>query len=249
MVRVRDESSIYVEANVSYAKGNYNLDGLKMIEYTIRDLLNKMAREFPDHVAFVFEQNGGLELTYAELNKRVETMARNLLALGFNKGDRLAFVLPYTVETLVIIFACAYIGVLSAPIDYMKCTQYLDDTLKIINPKGYITVSNFNNTPFFDQFKMFCPEIDDTCEKGNLKSSLFPNLKHVIVANNLENCRLNDDENSDDYKNVWDINEILEENPAFEIDKTELPELSAHDPVFMMPTVNNKTFTKAILNI
>lgn len=235
MLRVKNKTSVYVDPNVSYAKGNYNGDELKMIEYTIRDLLNKMAKEFPDHVAFIFEQNGALELTYAELKRRVENMARNLLAIGFEKGDSLAFVLPYTVETLIIIFACAYIGVFSAPIDYMKCTQCLDDTLKIINPKGYITVSNFNNTPFFDQFKKFCPEIDN-CEKGNLKSCLFPNLKHVIVANNLENCRLNDENNA--YKNVWNINEILEENPALNIDKTEWPELSVHDPVFMMPTVN-----------
>lgn len=211
-------------------------DGIELINDTIRDLINKMAAQHPNHVAYVFEQNGGLEITYSDLKRRVETMARNLLGLGFVKGDRLAFMLPYTVETLIITFSCAYIGVVSVPIDPWWCLQDLQFALKLINPKGLILTTCFENVYYFRHFKEFCPEIK-TSSKGNLQSESIPNLRHVVLARKLENYKL-EEEDDEDYNNVWDIDEIMKDNQELSKDVQGWPDLSPHDPVFMVFTVD-----------
>ena len=217
----------------AYSHSYTKSDGIELINDTIRDLINKMATQHPNHVAYVFEQNGGLEITYSDLKRRVETMARNLLGLGFEKGDRLAFMLPYTVETLIITFSCAYIGVISVPIDPWWCLDNLQYALKLLDPKGLILMSCFEDVFYFRHFKDFCPEIKSFV-KGNLSIQSVPSLKHMILARKLVNFKLEEEED-EDYKNAWDINEIKNDNP--ELSKNYWPELSPHDPVFMVFTV------------
>lgn len=216
---------------------------IELVNDTIRVLIDRMATEHPDHVAYVFEQNGGLEITYSELKRRVETMARNLLALGFEKGDRLAFMLPYTVETLIITFSCGYIGVMSVPIDPWWCLQDLEYGLKLINPKGLILTTCFENVYYFRHFKEFCPEIK-SCSKGNLVSQTIPGLRHVILARKLENYKL-EEEDDEVYNNAWDIDEIMKENSELNKNTIDWPELSSHDLYFMVFTVSEfETFKR-----
>lgn len=224
------------QVDSAYSHAITKSDNIKMITENLRELLNKMALDHPNHVAYIFEGNGGLEITYAELKRRVEQTARNLQSLGFVKGDILAFMFPYTVETLIITFACSYIGVISAPLDPWWCVKELEHALEIINPKGLILLSSFENVFYLREFKKFCPAFE-TSTKGNLRCSTFTNLKHVILARKLENYQLEVEDDST-YSNAWDIDEILHENLSLTKDiKKEWPELNPHDPWFIVFTV------------
>ncbi|MEM7039797.1 MAG: AMP-binding protein, partial [Bacteroidota bacterium] len=62
--------------------------------------------------AYIYNNENGEEatITYAELLHRVKKMANALEGLGLQKGDRVAFYMPLTIEQIVAILACARIG-------------------------------------------------------------------------------------------------------------------------------------------
>ncbi|MGW0776400.1 amino acid adenylation domain-containing protein, partial [Streptomyces sp. NPDC002835] len=68
----------------------------------------------PDAVALVFE---GREVTYAELDRRANRLARRLLALGVRAEDRVAVLQPRSVELVVSVLAVLKAGGAYMPID------------------------------------------------------------------------------------------------------------------------------------
>ena len=78
----------------------------------IGTLLPRHARYRPDHLALVF---AGHRLTFRQLNARVNRLANALLAAGLRKGDKLATVLPNTLEQVEIYGAAAKTGIVVVP--------------------------------------------------------------------------------------------------------------------------------------
>ena len=56
----------------------------------IGSLFSRHARYRPNHLAFVFEDQ---RLTWRELNQSINRLANALLALGIQKGDKVATLL------------------------------------------------------------------------------------------------------------------------------------------------------------
>ncbi len=71
------------------------------------------ARYRPEHCGLVFEQQ---RLSYREFNARVNRWANALLELGVGKGDKVATVLPNSLELLETYWAVAKIGAVAVPL-------------------------------------------------------------------------------------------------------------------------------------
>lgn len=81
----------------------------------VSQLLTKSARTFPENLALVY---GPKELTYAQFNSRVNSLANALCRLGIQREDNIA-VLQYNYpETLESIFACFKAGCGAVPINF-----------------------------------------------------------------------------------------------------------------------------------
>src|SRR5581483_8546053 len=78
------------------------------------DGLRRNAGKFPLKVAA--KDNAG-QITYGELNARVNRLAHGLLSLGVRKGDEVAVSVGNRIEHLEILFATAKIGALAIPLD------------------------------------------------------------------------------------------------------------------------------------
>lgn len=76
-------------------------------------LLSRHARYRPGHTAVVFE---GERVSFAELDRRVDRIANALLALGLEKGDKVATVLENCVETIELYHAAARTGFVVVPL-------------------------------------------------------------------------------------------------------------------------------------
>ncbi|MBS9475923.1 (2,3-dihydroxybenzoyl)adenylate synthase [Ancylobacter radicis] len=68
---------------------------------TFTSFLRQRVREMPDHIAVV---GGEARWTFVELEARAERIARGLLALGFQPGDRVVVQLPNIPEFLSVVF-------------------------------------------------------------------------------------------------------------------------------------------------
>lgn len=79
----------------------------------VGSLLPRHARLAPQKIAFVF---GDERLTFAALEARVNRLANGILSLGLRKGDKMAVVLPNSVELYVSYLATAKTGVVIVPL-------------------------------------------------------------------------------------------------------------------------------------
>ena len=110
-------------------KGEYNAGML------YHQTLARAARFFPHRVAVV---DGERRVSYGELAVRVEQLAGLLASLGFAAGDRLAFLLPNSLEFVEFTFACCRLGVMAVPLNTRFSAAELDEALRDAEPRGFV---------------------------------------------------------------------------------------------------------------
>lgn len=76
--------------------------------------LTRNAGMFPDRLAVV---HGDRELTYGQLNKAANRLANNLSSMGLRKGERVAFMLPNSVEIVILWHATQKLGLTALPVN------------------------------------------------------------------------------------------------------------------------------------
>ncbi|MBI4964584.1 MAG: AMP-binding protein [Desulfomonile tiedjei] len=106
----------------------------------IGTLTTRHARYRPDHLAVVFEEN---RLTWREFNERVNRLANAILNLGIVKGDKVATILPNSLELLETYWAVAKIGAVMVPLSTMTRGKGLITMLQDSDSAVVITDSSF----------------------------------------------------------------------------------------------------------
>ncbi|OZC45707.1 acyl-CoA synthetase [Rhodococcus sp. WWJCD1] len=94
---------------------------------TVDGVLRRSAAKFPDRLAVTFE---GRSHTYRELDTAVTRAARRLIALGLNKGDRVAAYGVNSDAYVVAFLACARAGLVHVPINYALVGEELQYLLE-----------------------------------------------------------------------------------------------------------------------
>ena len=93
-------------------------------------LLDNIAEKLPLKAALIFEDK---TYTYADLLRRTQNLAASLLERGINPRDRVAFLLPNSLEIVVCYYACFKIGAIAVPLNI----RFGADLLKyVINHSG-----------------------------------------------------------------------------------------------------------------
>ena len=78
------------------------------------------------------------QITYSELNSRVNQLAHGLLSMGLRKGDSVAIMVGNRVEHLEILFATAKIGALAIPLDIKWKALELGSVVSFFKPSVLI---------------------------------------------------------------------------------------------------------------
>jgi acyl-CoA synthetase (AMP-forming)/AMP-acid ligase II len=120
----------------------------------IGSLFARHARYRPNHVAFVFEDQ---RLTWHELNRSINRLANALLALGIQKGDKIATILPNSRELFETYWAVAKIGAVVVPFSTMLLEQAMKSLLQDSDTALLITHSKFVHA--IDAIKVELPAI------------------------------------------------------------------------------------------
>src|SRR5919106_1854970 len=92
----------------SYASG---VATKPLIGETIDENLERAVARFGDREALVVRHQD-VRLTYAELDARVNALARGLLGAGLHKGDRLGIWAPNCAEWVLVQYATAKAGII-----------------------------------------------------------------------------------------------------------------------------------------
>lgn len=108
-------------------------------------LITHHARYRPNHLAVIV---GEYCLTYAAYNQRVNRLANTLIALGVQKGDKVATLLPNCLELMEVYWAAAKIGAVTVPLS------------NLLRGRGLTTLLNDSDTRVLFTNRAMQPEID-----------------------------------------------------------------------------------------
>ncbi|WP_032399058.1 acyl-CoA synthetase [Rhodococcoides fascians] len=97
---------------------------------TVDGVLRRSAAKFPDRPAVTFE---GRSHSYRELDTAVTRVARRLIAMGLDKGDRVAAYGVNSDAYVVAFLACARAGLVHVPINYALVG---DELLYLLDQSG-----------------------------------------------------------------------------------------------------------------
>ena len=88
----------------------------------IRPMLEETARQSPERTAIIA---GDVAISYGQLADQVARCAAGLLELGLAAGDRVAVLLPNTMEFATTLLAAHYAGLIAVPLfaDYPPAEQ------------------------------------------------------------------------------------------------------------------------------
>ena len=119
------------------------VDGL-----TIGAVLRLAAGRRPHHEALVFPQ-AGFRATYAQLDARVDSLARALLALGVGRGDHVAVWATNWPEWTLVFLAAARIGAVLVTVNPAYRTHELAYALNQSEAKVLFLVDRFKTSDYF----------------------------------------------------------------------------------------------------
>lgn len=97
---------------------------------TIPQLLRKRAETHGDVVLTVCD----VRRDFATLDRESDQLARGFLAQGLTRGDRVATLMPNSMDQVIAWFAAAKIGAIAAPLNIALGPQDLAHTLADVNP-------------------------------------------------------------------------------------------------------------------
>jgi acyl-CoA synthetase (AMP-forming)/AMP-acid ligase II len=117
-------------------------------------LLTRHARFRADHTAVIFQN---IRLTYFELNSSVNRLANVFLCLGIRKGDKIATILPNSLELFEIYWAVAKIGAVVVPLSPLLRGSGLVTLLRDSDTVMVVTNSDF--VEILDPIKAELPAI------------------------------------------------------------------------------------------
>lgn len=117
-------------------------------------LIPRHARYRAEHPAFIFEDT---RLTYREFNTHVNRLANGLLSRGLRKGDKIATILPNSVELVEFFWAVAKTGMVAVPLSPLLRGKGLLTLLRDSDAKMVITTASM--AEHLDPLKTELPDI------------------------------------------------------------------------------------------
>jgi fatty-acyl-CoA synthase len=208
---------------------------LPLLDITLGQMLDATVAKFPDNDAIVYVDRD-FRLSYRQFQQAVDDLAKGLMALGVQKGEKVAIWATNIPNWVILQFATAKIGaiLLTVNINYKRAEiEYL---LTQSETENLFLIDGYQDTDYVSTIYDLIPELK-TMERGRLVSSRFPNLKRV--------CFLG----MEKHRGMYSIPEINALSVMVSDDDylARQATLSPHDVVNMQYTSGTTGFPKGVM--
>jgi fatty-acyl-CoA synthase len=129
---------------LSYAHG---ASTIPLLGETIGRNLERTAARLPDAEALV-SRHQGVRLTYAELDQRVDALARGLLAAGLERGDRIGIWSPNCSEWVLVQYATAKAGIVLVNMNPAYRSSELEYALRQSGCRVLVAARSFKSSDY-----------------------------------------------------------------------------------------------------
>ncbi len=105
--------------------------------HLLHGVVAKWAKAKPEAPA-ILSAESDRTVTWGDFDRITTALARELLRLGFAKGDFLVTLLPLSVDHVVLEYSCFKIGVIVAPLDLRLSSAEVIRALETLRPVGFV---------------------------------------------------------------------------------------------------------------
>ncbi|THU80525.1 acetyl-CoA synthetase-like protein [Dendrothele bispora CBS 962.96] len=147
-----------------------------------------------------------LSWDFAEFDRHIDSLARGLIAMGVNKGDRVAVIMGNNSAYAMLQWAVARIGAVLVTINPAYRVNELAETLKLVGTQHLFVSPRIRTSTYVEMLLEKFPSIR-TSNPGSIAEEGLPTLKNLIVVDNDNSYR--DQMQKLDVKSAVDWREIL----------------------------------------
>lgn len=204
-------------------------------DLTLGQLLNETASKYPDQDAVVYVDRD-YRLTWQQFDELTDELAKGLMALGIQKGEKVGVWATNVPFWVALMFATAKMGAILLTVN----TAYKRNELKYLltnsEADNLFIINGFRDSDYIEILYDLAPELR-TMQRGAIKSETFPHLKRV--------CFLGVEK----HRGMYSIPEIigLARTVSDEQFKARQATLSCHDVVNMQYTSGTTGFPKGVM--
>ena len=150
-----------------------------LLGLTIAEHFSHVVARYSGHEAVVSIPQDR-RLSYAELAIEIDALARGLLGMGFNKGDRIGIWSTNNIEWLQLQMATARIGAILVNINPANRIQELTYALQRSEVQGLFVIPRFRSSDYIAMLVELIPELK-IASSTTLENKDFPALRKIIV--------------------------------------------------------------------
>jgi fatty-acyl-CoA synthase len=134
--------------------------GTPLLEMTIGSAFDRTVAAHADHEALVVPFQG-VRLTYRELAERVDRLAKGMLGMGLETGDRMGMWSPNNAEWVYVQFAAAKVGVILVNINPAYQTEELRFALAQSGCRALVSATGFKSSDYVAMVAAVRPSLPD----------------------------------------------------------------------------------------
>ena len=162
-------------SDLSYTRGESQPP---LLHLCIGNMLDRTAAAFPNRPALVVRHTHD-RLTWSELHSQVERLARALMAIGIEKGDRVGIWATNRTEWVLTQFATAKIGAILVNLNIRYRAHELEYALRQSECQTLILIRGFHECDYVESLFGIAPQLA-AGRSGSFRARQLPHLSNVI---------------------------------------------------------------------